>query len=37
MQLVQAKNSGLTTIQGENAVSPDKNFWTNYDIGLKRG
>ena len=27
--------TGLTTIWGENAVSPDKNFWTNYVTGRK--
>ena len=29
MRLVQQKTFGLTTFQGENAVSPAKNFRTN--------
>ena len=29
MRLVQQKTIGLTTLQGENAVSPAKNRWTN--------
>ena len=42
MRLVQTKNLrtnydtetfGLTTIQGENAVSPAENLRTNYDTG----
>ena len=37
MRLVQAKTSGLTTIQGENAVSPGETLRTNYDIGRKCG
>ena len=37
MRLVQQKTFGLTTIQAENAVSPDKNIRTNYDTGLKCG
>ena len=37
MRLVQAKIFGLTTIWGENAVSPAEILRTNYDIGRKRG
>ena len=33
MQLVQQKTIGLTTLQGENAVSPAENHWTNNDMG----
>ena len=29
MLLVQQKTIGLTTLQGENAVSPAENHWTN--------
>ncbi len=29
MRLVHQKTPGLTTFQGENAVSPPENFWTN--------
>ena len=36
-QLVQQKISGLTTIKGENAVSPCKILRTNNDMGRKRG
>ena len=37
MLLVQQKTIGLTTLQGENAVSPAENFRTNYDMGRKCG
>ena len=37
MQLVQTKTYGLTTIKGENAVSPGKNLRTNNDTGRKCG
>ena len=32
MRLVQQKTIGLTTQQGENAVSPDKKFLKNVDL-----
>ena len=37
MLLVQAETPGLTTLQGENAVSPAENHWTNNDMGRKCG
>ena len=33
MLLVQQKTIGLTTIWGDNAVSPAENHWTNNDMG----
>ena len=37
MRLVQQKTSGLTTFQGENAVSQAKIYRTNNDKGQKCG
>ena len=33
MRLVHVKTSGLTTLHGENAVSPDKKLRTNNVMG----